>query len=126
MSRPRKPTKILEASGAFKRNPKRKRGSEPEVTTPIGNAPEHMEADQVTAWCEIVVSAPAEVLTGADRLALEIAAVLMAEFREDPREFQAAKLTRLTALLGQFGMTPSERSKLGVGNKPKENAFADF
>ncbi len=48
-------------------------------------------------------------------------------FRLDPVEFPAAKLVRLEALLGKFGMTPADRAKVG-GKKdaPKGNAFADL
>lgn len=62
-----------------------------------------------------------------DRLALELAAQLLAQFRTDPVEFPAAKLVRLEALLGKFGMTPADRAKVG-GKKeaPKGNPFADL
>ena len=49
------------------------------------------------------------------------------QFRADPVEFPAARLVRLEALLGKFGMTPADRSKVG-GKKeaPKGNPFADL
>ena len=67
------------------------------------------------------------MLTDSDRLSLELAANLLAQFRADPVEFPAARLVRLEALLGKFGMTPADRSKVG-GKKeaPKGNPFADL
>lgn len=67
------------------------------------------------------------MLTESDRLALELAAQLMAQFRADPVEFPAAKMARLEAQLGKFGMTPADRAKVG-GKKeaPKGNPFADL
>ena len=126
MARPRKPTNVLEMSGAFKKDPQRKR-QDAETAGPLGNAPAHINGAVLNAWNEIVKSAPREVLTGSDALAIEVAANLLAQFRENPVEFPAAKLVRLEALLGKFGMTPADRAKVG-GKKdaPKGNAFADL
>jgi phage terminase small subunit len=124
MSRPKTPTRILESKGSFKKDPQRARPNEPEVTTPIGNAPDYMTPEQIAAWRELVSAAPPLVLTGSDRVTLEMACCLLAEFRADPGEFLAAKLTRLQSLLAQFGMSPSARASMGVSKPKKENAFA--
>lgn len=126
MARPRKPTNVLEMSGAFKKDPQRKR-QDAETSGPLGKAPSHINGAVLNAWNEIVKSAPREVLTGSDALAIEVAANLLAQFRDDPVEFPAAKLVRLEALLGKFGMTPADRAKVG-GKKeaPKGNQFADL
>ena len=127
MARPRKPTNVLELTGAFKKDPQRRReDAEPvgELTAP----PAHINGAVLHAWKEIAKYAPRDVLTNSDRLSLELAANLLAQFRNDPLDFPAAKLVRLEAMLGKFGMTPADRSKVGGGKKdaPKGNAFAEL
>lgn len=126
MARPRTPTNVLDARGAFKKHPERKR-KDAETAGPLSAAPAHLTVGAMQAWQEIERSAPRDVLTDSDRLALELAANLLAQFRENPVEFPAAKLVRLEALLGKFGMTPADRAKVG-GKKeaPKGNPFADL
>lgn len=126
MARPRKPTNVLELNGAFKKDPQRAR-KDAEPAGELTGAPPHINGAVLHAWNEITRYAPRDVLTESDRLSIELAANLLAQFREDPIEFTAAKLVRLEALLGKFGMTPADRSKVG-GKKeaPKGNPFADL
>ena len=126
MARPRKPTNVLELTGAFKKDPQRRR-EDAESAGPLSDAPPHLGGAVLHAWNEIARYAPRDVLTDSDRISLEVAANLLAQFRADPAEFPAAKLVRLEALLGKFGMTPADRSKVG-GKKeaPKGNPFADI
>lgn len=125
MARPRTPTNLLDARGAFKRNPQRRRDGEPVVREPLGAPPVSLAGAALVAWNEIVMTAPIGVLTEADRLAVEMAAHLLAEFRTDPTAFLPAKLMRLQSLLGTFGMTPSDRAKLSIPKaKERENPFA--
>ena len=126
MARPRTPTNVLDARGSFKKHPERKR-QDAEASGPLAAAPDHINGAVLHAWNEIVDSAPLDVLTNSDRISLEIAANLLAQFRNNPIEFTAAKLVRLEALLGKFGMTPADRAKVG-GKKeaPKGNPFADL
>ena len=123
MGRPKTPTALLDARGAFKKHPERKRNGEPQVRESIGLVPDWFSPEQVSAWQQITSSAPMGVLTGADSLAVEISAVLLAEFRYDPAEFQAGKLGRLQSFLGQFGMTPADRAKLSIEKAPDVNPF---
>jgi hypothetical protein len=81
MPQPRKPTKVLEASGAFKKNPQRKRPNEPIVREPLGSPPDTLTAEERKAWMEFAEQSPTGVLTQADRQAVESASVLMAKFR---------------------------------------------
>jgi hypothetical protein len=123
MPRPRTPTKILDARGSFKKHPERRRDGEPEVTSPLGSFPKK----KITAdgcWKELADIAPLGVLTGADRLSVEIAANLMVEYRKAPDEMQTSRLTLLNRLLGQFGMTPSDRARLSIPKAGNENPFA--
>jgi len=126
MARPRKPTALLEAKGAFKKDPQRKRDGEPQVKTPLGNPPAHMTELECAMWFEIAATAPTGVLTSADAFAVEQLSVLLAEFRTIKSELSAQKLARISYYLGQFGMSPGERSKLSI-EKPKDvNPFAEL
>lgn len=123
--RPRTPTAVLDARGAFKKDPQRRRDGEPVVREPLGAMPDNFDEGQARAWTEITETAPLGVLTEADRLAVEFAATLLAEFRQDRYGFPATKHGTLLKLLGQFGMTPSERSRLSIPKaKERENPFA--
>ena len=126
MARPRTPTNVLDARGAFKKNPQRKR-EDAQTAGPLSRAPGGIPPGALAAWKEIVGAAPVGVLTTADAMSVEIAACLMDEYRCNRVEFPAAKLVRLEALLGKFGMTPADRAKVG-GKKqePKGNPFADL
>lgn len=126
MARPRTPTNVLDARGSFKKHPERKR-QDAETAGPLTAAPAHLGGAVLHCWNEIASAAPRDVLSDSDRISLELAANLLAQFRDDPIEFPAAKLVRLEALLGKFGMTPADRAKVG-GKKeaPKGNPFADL
>ena len=124
MARPRTPTKVLEARGAFKTHPDRKRPGEPEVHTPLGQPPAHMTELERACWFEVTDLAPMGVLTSADAWAVETASCLMAEFRTLKSDFPASKMARLSAFIGQFGMNPADRAKLSI-EKPKDvNPFS--
>lgn len=126
MARPRTPTKVLELRGAFKKHPERAR-QDAEAVGELTDPPPHISGAVLGAWKEIAKYAPRDVLTDSDRLSIELAANLLAQFRQDPVEFTAAKLMRLEALLGKFGMTPSDRAKVGgKSDKPKSNPFAEL
>jgi phage terminase small subunit len=126
MSRPRTPTNILELRGAFKRNPQRKRGSEPEPVIGIGPAPKWFDVGHRDIWAELTAQYAASILTVSDRLALEILCCLVQEYREDPTVMSGAKIARMEALDGKFGGTPAGRAKLTVPKKQDENPFSDF
>ena len=119
MARPRTPTALLDARGAFKNHPERRRDGEPVVNTPLGNPPAHMTELESACWFEIAELAPRGVLTSADRVMVEALSHLLAEFRTKKSEFTAAAHARMFAYLGQLGMMPAERSKLSV-EKPKD------
>lgn len=128
MGRPRTPTNILEARGAFKKNPgrARARANEPEVRAPVGGPPEgwveqakhNMRyAEYVALWKEICASAPAGVLTVADRPLVELYCRKMYSVRRDldPR---ASDVGQIVSILAKFGMTPSDRSRVYGTPKP--------
>lgn len=115
---------MLDARGAFKKNPQRRRDGEPEVKEPIGQVPDSLNEGEAGCWRELVDAAPLGVFTRADRLSVEVAAKLLWESRTDFANMRDGRVSRLLAILGQFGMTPSERAKLSI-EKPKDaNPFA--
>jgi hypothetical protein len=116
MSRPRKPTAVLELLGAFKRNPNRKkeRQNEPIATTPLPEPPDYLMADRTAAWLEL--KSRGYWLTSADRFLLEIAAVLIAAFRTDNQK--SADTSLLIGLLGKLGFSPKERGALNLPTTP--------
>lgn len=126
MARPRTPTNVLEMRGAFKKNPQRlkDRADEPLVLEPIGDPPATFTGDQLQAWNDIIGSAPGGVLTLADRLAVEGAARLLALDRIGKASDSQGRL--LYALLGKFGMTPSDRSKVSAQKKAPSNPFSNL
>ena len=125
MSRPRTPTAVLDARGAFKKDPQRKREGEPVVKDPIGSPPEELTPEQLKGWQMFVERAPMGVLTSADWPAVYMASILWAGFMADP-DFPAGKLSRLEALMGKFGLTPSDRAKLNIPKPKEENPFAQL
>src|ERR1035441_3448476 len=84
MPKPRKPTKLLELSGALKRNPGRyaNRLHEPKAAGSLGDPPERLSGTEKAAWHELAQLAPDGVLTKADRWLVEITCRLMAAGRE--------------------------------------------
>ncbi|MCU7916561.1 MAG: P27 family phage terminase small subunit [Candidatus Thiodiazotropha sp. (ex Gloverina cf. vestifex)] len=125
MARPRTPTKVLELKGSFKKDPQRKRESEPSVSHDFDkSAPDHLNEVETGCWDELVKQIPAGVLSASDLTSLEIAAKLLAEWREDSKGMATARIARLTNEMGKFGLNPSARASLTV-EKPKENPFLD-
>lgn len=117
----RKPTAVLQLSGAFKHNPARaqERENEPEPKAGIGPAPSRLSILEAEAWDYLVGISPPGVLGDSDRAHLELTARLMAYSWETPfSSIDTAKLNRLAAMLGQMGFNPVDRSKVKVGGKP--------
>lgn len=113
-----KPTAILEASGAFERNPSRARPDEPDTGRGIGPAPTHMDEVRRKVWDEIVSNCAAGVFQSSDRTMLEVLTALIVEFRESPAEFGGRKYQQLLTFLARCGMTPADRSRIVVSGKP--------
>lgn len=126
MARPRTPTNILDARGAFKKDPKRARPNEPEVKENLSAVPPaYFDPYQQLCWREIRDTVPAGVLKASDALVIEVLAVLLAEFRSDYDNISDGRITRMTSLMGRLGLDPSGRASLVV-EKPKDNPFDEF
>lgn len=129
MGRPRTPTAVLEARGAFDRNParRREREGEPEITESIGDLPlpvslaeddreiekqiQHIERAVWTDYARI-----GTWLTGADRSAFGTFCAL--EARRLLGIASLDQLKELRAVRNECGFSPSSRSKVKVPEKP--------
>ena len=117
--RPRKPTNVLEFSGALDKNPQRRRAraGEPKPDKPLGACPRSQNDRVRAAWNFIKRSAPAGVLTKADRTGVLAAAICLAEF-ELNGSLDHIKEYRQWA--SRFGLTPADRSRVSIPDPPKE------
>jgi len=109
----RKPTTILEANGAFERNPARTRTNEPKASG-IGPAPAYLDEQEQGIWDEIVRNCAAGVFQSSDRVLLEGICRLIRTWRTDPYHFGTKSMTLLLSMLARCGMTPSDRSRVSV------------
>lgn len=127
MARPKTASSILDARGAFRKNPQRRRPNEPKVTAQLRRTPpKYLTKEQKTCWKEVTKLAPAGVLTAADAIAVEVVACLLAEFRANPVGMPASRITRLTTEMKTLGLNPSGRAGLTVPSPPSDDEFDDF
>ncbi len=122
MPRPPKPRHMKVLQGTFRKD---RTKNEPNPTDPLGDPPDHLMPEQAECWREIADTCADRVLTYADRIAVEIAAGLLANYRSDPL-FSHRRLGLLITLLARFGMTPSDRGKISLPGKPTRNAFSNL
>jgi hypothetical protein len=121
MARPRTPTAILEARGAFKNHPNRKRRNEPQTGMGIGPAPDDMTDAEKAVWDEIVAETAPGLMQSSDRRSLEQLVALVAQFREDRAAFPVTKHSVLLTLWARFGLTPSDRAKIVLSNGEEQS-----
>ena len=129
MPRQRLTTEMAALKGADRKDPGRfvARKKSPKNPLPLGAAPKHLTPEAAAAWFELSSYAIPGTITASDRVMLESASNLLAEYRLNPVEFSAARLGRLFQALSSFGMTPIDRQKLGpVGKDPEANPFSDL
>jgi phage terminase small subunit len=127
MARPRKPTRLLELTGARAHDKKRylDRENEPRDARALGDPPARLPPEAVPYWHEVAGMACDGVLRYADRQVVLMAARLMWKFDTD--EISAAELTILTRLLTSMGLDPAARSKLSIAPSEKpQNRFSQI
>lgn len=126
MPKPRTPSAVLEARGAFDKDPARRRDDfEAAAFDPA--PPDYFSEPQRTVWNEIVAALPASVLQATDRMAVELAARQVAFFRVTPdADVTAAQLAQIRTALAVLGMTPADRSRVSVKKQAPSNPFADM
>jgi phage terminase small subunit len=117
------PTEILDARGSFLKHPERRRPNEPQETRLLGNAPRCLTAEQKKLWGEISHNLPPGVGKVSDRHAFEMLVRLMAKERAD--SINNNERGQLIKLLGSFGMTPADRSKISIDSTPLDE-FQQF
>lgn len=117
MGRPRKPTKVLELSGAFKKDPQRKRNQEPLPTGEVGGPPDYFNIGERKTWNEL--AGACFWATDSDRQIMEIACVLLYRFRT---ETGFAQFNHLLSSLSKLGLSPSDRAKVTVPNREGEKS----
>lgn len=123
MGAPRKPTALKQIEGTDKRNKTRMNPDEPTPSRGIGPSHDSLNEYEQEIWDEVVGISYRGVLGEADRIALEMMCRLIAEMRLDFAEMTAAKITQLSQLLGRFGMTPSDRTKIVIPKEQNTNPF---
>lgn len=123
MPKPRTPSAVLEARGAFAHNPDRKR-EDFDSGAFDREAPGYFGGAQVDAWNEIVSLLPPSVLQATDRMAVEMTARLIARFRAmDDADVTMAQVTQIRMSLASLGMTPADRSRVTSVKTPTANPF---
>ena len=143
MGRPRKPTQELELSGAFEKDPQRKRArsQEPKSEVPIGPPPQNWDVPDGALrcqefqrlrviWEELVSQAPPGVLSSSDRLHLEVVCGLVHKYRRNL--LKDAGLKTLNKMMGEIALNAAARSRFTVNvfsgaqapSNKEDNAFA--
>lgn len=114
MPQPRKPSKILEMTGAFDKNPDRGRArvNEPVPTGELGGPPKHLDDKAKKIWKELSKILPRGVAADCDRLSFELIVTLMSRFRDG--SIRGFELTVMNSLLSRFGLTPADRSRVSA------------
>ena len=130
MARPTKPTALKELNGSAKHDPQRINKDEPKPKKGIGPAPDHFNELQSKTWDYLVSVMFPGVLGDSDRPTMELMAVLFYRFRYGSYEDDAlvpalavGELARLDSLMGRYGMTPSDRTKIIVPKAEAKNPF---
>ena len=126
MGRITQPRELAELKGATKHDPQRYRIESSKSEFELGKPPNFLGESAKETWAELQTYALPGVLTAAERFIFEITANLIVEYRADPSSFSSAKMNNLIGCLARLGMTPSDRQKIGLPNKPKTNDFDDF
>jgi phage terminase small subunit len=124
MSRPRTPTALLDARGAFSKNPDRQRPAEPTTDQPIGSPPTYLSKDEKKIWKELVKQSLPGVLKFSDRASFELLVRLTSTMRTDYATMRVADKSLFVSLCSRFALTPADRSKVNVEQPKKSNLQA--
>ena len=124
MSKARKPTAILELSGAFKKNPARAaaRAGDPLPIGEIGDPPANFDQVLAQIWRDLVAECAPGVAKRSDRMALE--GFCRVSLRCRNPKARASDFALLRAYAQQFGMTPAGRSLVCVAPDDNGNEFS--
>lgn len=123
MSRVAQPREVAELKGLVQHNPQRYRKQPAKSEFALGQCPDYLDDGSKAVWFELETYAAKGVLTGGDRMVLELTCALMSEFRDEPRKFAAAKIGHLISCFARLGLTPADRQKIGFDKPKEENPF---
>lgn len=126
MARPRKPAKVLELSGAFQKNPARKRAREFElkIRTPLGPPPSewvdkaaHSQrcADLLDAWNQVIAQDVLGVLNTSHRVLVESTCYLMYKIRQASKGYgksTSGDFAQLKSNIASMGQTPDRSAQV--------------
>lgn len=120
MPRPRLSYEQAKLNGSVAINKGRfaSRKNAPTTTGSLGTPPKHLDEAAKKVWREIVKSIPAGVAGASDRITVEMASTLLAQFRAAPATMQASRVALLLNLLGRLGLDPQARTKLQIETTP--------
>lgn len=126
MARPRKSAKILEAKGAFKKDPGRKR-TDLQGVGEAGDPPEEFSDLEKALWNRLKELAPPGVITGSDELLLEVGARAWAKMRQTPiEEVRPSLVAQMINICNALCISPQGRTKIVPPHPKKKNAFEGF
>jgi hypothetical protein len=125
MGRPRKPTELLEANGAYLLHPERRHPGEPKPDKPVGKPPKYLSPAHKKIWKQIAKAQPVGVALETDRDAFEVLVMLTHTMRTDFRALTGKDMTMLLALWGRFAMTPADRTRVSI-DKSKGSTLDAF
>jgi len=134
MPRPRKPTKLLELNGAYKKNPARarERENEPQGRPGVGDPPADFLNEsspssraKLEIWFRFLAEAPEGCITGSDRTLLANACRLQAELERPYAKVTPAMHSEMRRYLADLGMSaPGRAQRGGSGSKPEKGEAA--
>jgi hypothetical protein len=120
---------VLRAQGAFKHRPGRDTGDGPLNDSPLGNPPENFTADMRATWLDMARICPEGVLSEAERPIItnfcRIEADIVRKMAEGV-DVPSALYARQESILGKLGMTPGDRSRVGVAAPRGVSDFDDL
>lgn len=126
MGRPRKAAKILDAKGAFKKDPNRKREDLKGVGE-IGEAPEDFSELERLLWERLKGMVPPGIITGSDELLLEAGARYWAKLRQtNTDELTASQIAQIIGVCNALCISPQARTKVAPPETKKKNSFEGF
>lgn len=126
MARTPKPNYLKLLNGSAKQHPERHREDHliPEPEHELGDAPDTLGAEYVPIWDELVSIIPAGVTGDSDRISLEFLCRLIFEIRTSDT-FTASHYQQYMSFASRFGLTPADRQRVKVPEKPKKSGFDD-
>jgi hypothetical protein len=123
---PCKPIAVLELTGALRKDPQRRRTDPAARGVHSAILRSISRGEQTQVWHELKAVCPPGVLTAADRLAVEIASVLMLRFRKQGVHVRRGDLNQLVSVLSRRGMSPLRTDYGSASSMQRNSPLARF